>query len=154
MVPLQMGVSMPPNHPALTSDACYRAFLMIQLLRSTGEHEFPAPLMALFFWIAPLDWSNLAAFAAPLARLSSRRLRLFPCLGPSPRLEQRSGLKLVRRERDPNNYKAWRLYLTPKGRVFRQLLEDNAKKPLDQGDGYKKALKEIQDHDQTDEDLG
>ena len=61
-----MGVSMPLNHPALTSDACYRAFLMVQLLRSTGEHEFPAPLMALFFWIAAHDGCKQADLAAQL----------------------------------------------------------------------------------------
>ena len=142
---------MPLNHPALTSDACYRAFLMVQLLRSTGEHEFPAPLMALFFWIAAHDGCKQADLAAQLDMSQSSISRNVTWLGPSHRLEHRSGLKLIRRERDPHNYKAWRIYLTPKGRVFRQLLEDNATKSID---GYKKALKEIQDHDKTDEDLG
>jgi DNA-binding MarR family transcriptional regulator len=142
---------MPLNHVTLTSEACLRAFHMVQLFRSTGEHEFPAPLMAIFFWVAAHDGCKQADLSAHLEMSQSSISRNVTWLGPKHRLEHRSGLKLVRRERDPNNYKAWLLYLTPKGRVFRQLLEGNATKPID---SYKKALKEIQTHDKTDEDLG
>ena len=43
---------MPPSTAKMTSEAAMRAFKIIELLRSTGEREFPAQLMSIFFWIA------------------------------------------------------------------------------------------------------
>ena len=43
---------MPPGTPKLTSEGAMRAYMVVELLRSTGEREFPAQLMSIFFWIA------------------------------------------------------------------------------------------------------
>ncbi len=61
----------------------------------------------------------------------------------------------MKRERDPDNHRAWRLHLTPKGKIFRQLLEENAtrKLPSDASKFYQ-TKKEIETYDETDEDLG
>ena len=76
-------------------------------------------------------------------------------LGPKHRIETRSGLKLVKRERDPDNHRAWRLYLTPKGKIFRQLLEDNATRKIPGiASNFYQTKKEIETYDKTDEDLG
>ena len=64
------------------------------------------------------------------------------------RQETRSGLKLVRRERDPDNYKAYRLYLTPKGKIFTGLLEQYSSGPVDSLALHTKAKEDITDDHQ------
>ncbi len=72
---------------------------------------------------------------------------------PRRRLEHRSGLRLVRRERDPGNYKAWRLFLTPKGKVFTNLPEQYSSGPVSTLNLYTTA-KEAIDSDNDDQNLG
>ena len=36
----------------ITNPNLYRAYLVMELLRSTGEREFPLQLASVFFWIA------------------------------------------------------------------------------------------------------
>ena len=74
-------------------------------------------------------------------------------LGPRHRLEHRSGLKLVRRERDPDDYKAWKLYLTPRGKIFAQLLEQYTSGPVSTLDLYNTAQEDLSNVN-DDEDLG
>ena len=107
-----------------------RAFLVVELLRSTGEREFPAQLMSVFFWIAAHNGCKQEDIAKACNLSASSVSRCVTWLGPKHRLEHRSGLKLVRRERDPQNYKAWRLYLTPKGQIFVNLLENYSTAPV------------------------
>ena len=139
----------------LTSEAALRAFYIVELLRSTGEREFPAQLMSVFFWIAAHDGCRQEELASACNISTSSVSRCVTWLGPKHRIETRSGLKLVKRERDPDNYRAWRLFLTPKGKIFRQLLDEQSKtKPSKGSPVYTKALKEIKAYDETDEDLG
>ena len=119
---------MPPGTPT-TSEVAFRMFKVIELLRSTGEREFPAQLMSTFFWIAAHDGCRQEDLAKACNLSASSVSRCVTWLGPSHRLEHRSGLRLVRRERDPDNYKAWRLFLTPKGEIFKGLLEELATAP-------------------------
>ena len=120
---------MPPRTPKLTSEGAMRAFYVVELLRSTGEREFPAQLMAVFFWIAAHNGCKQEDLVKACNMSASSVSRCVTWLGPRHRLEHRSGLKLVRRERDPDNYKAWRIYLTPKGDIFTNLLENYATAP-------------------------
>ena len=148
---------MPPGQPELTSEHAYRAFMIVQLLRSTGEKEFPAPLMACFFWIAAHNGCRQEDLKSACQMSASSVSRNVTWLGPRHRLGHRSGLRLVRRERDPDNPKAWRLYLTPKGRVFTNLLENYQEAPIrDDNPIYNQALKEITDYDNEpdDQDVG
>jgi len=141
----------------LSSEGALRAFYIVELLRSTGEREFPAQLMSIFFWIAAHDGCRQEDLAPACNMSTSSVSRCVTWLGPKHRIETRSGLKLVKRERDPNNHRAWRLFLTPKGRVFTNLLEENAKRrinPVTDAPRFTKAQKEIEAYDQTDEDLG
>lgn len=115
---------MPPSTP-ITSEAVLRVHAIVELMRSTGEREFPAQLMSIFFWIASHDGCRQEDLVKSCNISASAVSRCVTWLGPRHRLEHRSGLKLVRRERDPQNYKAWRLYLTPKGQTFVTLIEDN-----------------------------
>ena len=114
----------------LTSDRSYRAYLMMELLRSTGEREFPMQLASIFFWIGSHNGCKQEDLQKAVGISASSVSRCVTWLGPRHRLEHRPGLKLVRRERDPDNYKAWRLYLTPKGKQFVNLLEHTVDMPL------------------------
>ena len=107
-----------------------RAFLIVELLRSTGEREFPAQLMAVFFWIASHEGCKQEDLIKAVSISASSVSRSVTWLGPQHRLEHRSGLQLVMRKQDPNNHRAWRLYLTPKGKVFTNLLDNFATAPL------------------------
>ena len=135
-----------------------RAFYVVELLRSTGEREFPAQLMAVFFWIASHEGCKQEEVAGKVHISPSSTSRCITWLGPRHRLEHRSGLRLVRRERDPDNYRAWRLYLTPKGRIFTELLDKHASAPLDaQLTAAVNAKKSLMIYDQStdqDQDLG
>ena len=148
---------MPPRTPKITSEVAMRAFLLIELLRSTGEREFPAQLMSIFFWIAAHNGCKQEDLVKHCNMSASSVSRCVTWLGPRHRLEHRSGLKLVRRERDPDNYKAWRLYLTPKGEVFTNLMDNFSTAPIqDNTPIITKAKEDLSTYDQdtTDQDLG
>ena len=136
----------------LSCEAAIRAFYVVELLRSTGEREFPAQLMSIFFWIASHDGCRQEDLVKHCNVSVASVSRNVTWLGPRHRYDHRSGLKLVRRERDPQNHRAWRLYLTPRGKIFTQLLEENASKTGESR--FQQALKEVKDYDQADEDLG
>jgi DNA-binding MarR family transcriptional regulator len=111
--------------------------------------------MSIFFWIAAHEGCRQETLAQACNMSTSSVSRCVTWLGPKHRIETRSGLKLVKRERDPDNHRAWRLYLTPKGKIFRQLLEDNATRKIPGiASNFYQTKKEIETYDKTDEDLG
>lgn len=140
---------MPQSTPKITSEPALRVHAIVELMRSTGEREFPAQLMSVFFWIAAHDGCKQEDLVKGCNLSASSVSRCVSWLGPRHRLAHRSGLKLVRRERDPSNYKAWRLFLTPKGQSFVNLIEDNLTRI-----NISKAKEALSAHDSDDQDLG
>lgn len=120
---------MPPNQPGLTSDEAFRMFQIVQLMRSTGEREFPAQLMAVLLWIGAHNGCKQEDLVKNCRMSASSVSRSVTWLGPRHRLEHRSGLRFVIRQRDPANHRAWRLYLTPKGQLFVDAIEAAFKSP-------------------------
>jgi DNA-binding MarR family transcriptional regulator len=114
----------------LTNERSYRAFLLTELLRSTGEKEFPMQLASIFFWIAAHDGCKQEEVSKAVNIAPSTVSRNVTWLGPRHRLEHRHGLRLVRREQDPDNHRAWRLFLTPKGKQFVAMLNNHLNMPL------------------------
>ena len=134
----------------ISSDGALRAFYIVELLRSTGEREFPAQLMSIFFWIAAHDGCRQEDLAPACNMSTSSVSRCVTWLGPKHRIETRSGLKLVKRERDPDNHRAWRLYLTPKGKVLTNLIEEYSRMQIKfsiDSTQFKQALKDVNDTD-------
>ena len=115
----------------ITSEEAYRAYLVMELLRSTGEKEFPMQLASIFFWIAAHDGCKQEDLAKGVSISTSSVSRNVSWLGTAHRLKHRQGLHLVRREKDEENHRAWRLFLTPKGKQFVQLLECQLNMPLE-----------------------
>ena len=132
----------------LTSEGAMRAFMVIELLRSTGEREFPAQLMSVFFWVAAHNGCKQDDLMKHCNISRSSVSRCVKWLGPQHRLEHRSGLRLVRRERDPENWRGYLLYLTPRGEIFTNLLDNYASASLTT---LTKAREDLQAHDDTDE---
>lgn len=113
----------------LTSESLYRVYLILEILRSTGEREFPMQLASVFMWIASHDGCLQEEIQTAISMSSSSVSRNVNWLGAKHRLG-REGLKLVRKERDFKNPKAWRLYLTPKGVQFKNLIEQALNGPV------------------------
>lgn len=113
----------------LSSEALYRVYLILEILRSTGEREFPMQLASVFMWIASHDGCLQEEIQTATTLSSSSVSRNVSWLGPTHRLG-RDGLHLIRRERDYKNPKAWRIYLTPKGVQFKNLIEQALTGPV------------------------
>lgn len=105
-----------------TAEALYRAYLIMEVLRSTGEREFPLQLAACFCWIASHNGCLQEDLVEATSLAASSVSRNVTFLGPRHR-NGKDGLRLVRRERDSRDPKRWRLYLTPKGLQFSRLIE-------------------------------
>jgi|14_taG_2_1085336.scaffolds.fasta_scaffold23356_3 DNA-binding MarR family transcriptional regulator len=138
---------MPSPKPQLTSDDCFRAYLLIELLRSTGEREFPLQLASTLFYVMSHDGCRMGDLATATGLSSSSVTRNVQWLGEQHRLEDREGLKLIRREQDPEDYKRFRLFLTPKGKQWVNLI----------GNIKSMSFKEVESHDQDQwesQDLG
>ena len=116
----------------ITNNNLYRAYLVMELLRSTGEREFPLQLASVFFWIAAHNGCRQGDVAKAVGMSASSVSRCVTWLGPKHRLEHRSGLQLVKREQDPTNYKANKLFLTPKGEQYVNLVEQQLTMPIKQ----------------------
>ena len=125
--------------------------MAVELLRSTGEREFPAQLMAVFLWIASHNGCKQQDLHKSCGIKPASCSRCVTWLGPKHRLEHRSGLKLVRREQDPDDWRAWRLYLTPKGEHFVNLLDNITSTPINQ---LKEELQAYDDEPDDDQDVG
>ena len=80
--------------------------------------------------IAAHNGCNQSEVAKAVGMSPSSVSRCVTWLGPKHRLEHRSGLLLIRREQDPKNYKAYKLYLTPKGEQFVNLVEQQLTMPI------------------------
>mgnify|MGYP005690646929 CR=1 FL=1 len=63
---------------------------------------------------------------------------------------------LVRRERDPDNWRGYRLYLTPKGDIFVNLLDNYNRAPIKDLGVFKQAQTQMEDYDNSNdsEDMG
>ena len=99
-----------------------KAYLVVECLRMTGEREFPMQLASTFFYIAANDGCRQEDLVNATSMSSSSVSRNVSWLGPQHRLGK-DGLKLVYRERDPQDPKRWRIFLTPKGKQLKNMIE-------------------------------
>ena len=102
----------------ITNPSAQKAYMVNELLRSSGEREFPMQLASCFFYVAAHDGCEQSELIDAVNISHSSVSRNVSWLGGKHRLDNRKGLELVRRERNPKNYKSWLLFLTPKGRQW------------------------------------
>ena len=108
----------------ITNQSAQKAYMVIELLRSSGEREFPMQLASCFFYVAAHDGCEQSDLIDAVNISHSSVSRNVSWLGGKHRLDNRKGLELVRRERNPKNYKSWLLFLTPKGRQWATQIEN------------------------------
>lgn len=113
----------------LTDEDLYRCYLVMEVIRSTGEREFPMQLASTFFWIASHNGCLQQDLQRTTSMSSSSVSRNVDWLGQLTRFGK-PGLRLVRRERDDIDRKRYRLFLTPKGEQFSRLIAQQLNKPL------------------------
>lgn len=104
-----------------SSDPLYRIYLVLEVLRSTGEREFPLQLASTFTWIAAHNGCLQEDLSEVTSMSKSSVSRNVTWLGAIHRTGK-DGLHLVRRERDEADRKRYRLFLTPKGQQFSNLI--------------------------------
>ena len=111
----------------VTNQPMIKAYLLTEVLRATGEREFPLQLASTFFWIAAHDGCRQEDLVNATSMSSSSVSRNVSWLGPRHRLGK-DGLKLVIREKDPRDPKRYRLFLTPKGKQLSSLIQNTLDK--------------------------
>jgi DNA-binding MarR family transcriptional regulator len=121
---------MPLGKPKLTNEGIYRSYMIAEFLRSTGEREFPMQLASALFFVMAHDGCRQEDLIQATGMSASSVSRCVSWLGAHHRLDHRSGLRVVRRERDPDDPKRWRLYLTPKGHQWLNLFNNQLDMPL------------------------
>ena len=130
-----------------TSEACYRCYLIMEILRATGEKEFPLQLASCFFYIASHD-GCLQEDVIEFTKLSSSSVsRNVTWLGAHHRLSHRRGLMLVRRERDLKDYKKYRCFLTSKGQQVANLVGQHMSMSLSNFEASARKLMTMEDDD-------
>tara|TARA_Y100001963_G_scaffold64456_1_gene89844 strand:- start:649 stop:1032 length:384 start_codon:yes stop_codon:yes gene_type:complete len=121
--------TVPYKQLKITSESLLRFHRAIEVLRATGEREFPMQLALTFTYIAARDGCRQEDLQEALAMSSSSVSRNVTWLGPRHRLGK-EGLKLVRRERDREDPKRYKLFLTPRGEQLKNLIEQQLTQPL------------------------
>lgn len=148
MKPLNSGLGSDAQLVNLTSEAAYRCYLIMEILRATGEKEFPLQLASCFFYVASHNGCLQEDVVSHTALSQSAVSRNISWLGEQHRLEHRPGLKLVRRERDIHDYRKYRCYLTPKGQQFVNLVEQHINMSIDKFESEARAFHTKEDDDE------
>lgn len=93
----------------------------LEMFRVAGGRDIPIQLLIIFLQIAEHD-GILQQSLVKLSGMSEASVsRMVDWLGDEHR-SGKSGLRLIRKERDPEFYKRWKLFLTPKGQQVAALM--------------------------------
>ena len=93
----------------------------LEMFRVAGGRDIPIQLVIVFMQIAAND-GILQQSLVRMSCLSEASVsRMVDWLGDSQRPDK-SGLRLIRKERDPEYHKRWKLFLTPKGQQVAALM--------------------------------
>ncbi len=115
--------------PPLTNPTAHRGYLFLEVLRSTGEKEFPLHLGTVLLYVASHNGCRQQDVEKGASLSPSSVSRNVSWLGDAHRLGHRKALHLVERRKDLDDYKRWRLFLTPRGEQFVRLLEEQLLPP-------------------------
>ena len=105
-----------------TNDSLYRMYMAFDVIRSL-DREFPAQLLITFLYIASHNGCRQEDIATETSMTTSSVSRNVTWLGPRHRLGK-EGLRLIYRERDPSDYKRYRVFLSRKGEQIVKLIEN------------------------------
>ncbi len=105
-----------------TNDSLYRMYMAFDVIRSL-DREFPAQLLITFLYIASHNGCRQEDIATETSMTTSSVSRNVTWLGPRHRLGK-EGLRLIYREKDPEDHKRYRIYLSRKGEQIVKLIEN------------------------------
>ena len=105
----------------VTREKSNRLYMAFEILRSQ-EREFPAQLVSTLLYVAAHNGCRQEDLMEATSMSSSSISRNVTWLGPRHRLGK-EGLKFIYRERDPDDPKRYRLFLSKKGEQMVNLLE-------------------------------
>ena len=108
----------------ISNNAILKLFETFELLRiAAQEREMPAQLIVTFLWVASHEGCKQEELSDAVSMSPSSISRNVTWLSGKHRLAHRSGLHWIRKERDPNNWRAWRLFLTEEGKQLVRRIE-------------------------------
>lgn len=105
-----------------TNTSLYRMYLAFDVIRSL-DREFPAQLLITFLYISSHNGCRQEDIAIETSMTTSSVSRNVTWLGPRHRLGK-EGLRLIYRERDPEDHKRYRIFLSRKGEQIVKLIEN------------------------------
>lgn len=94
----------------------------LEVFRVAGGLHHPVQLLAIFLYVAEHDGCLQQALTTAVGGSEASISRCLDRLGTET-VSGKPGMRLIRRERDPEYYKRWKLFLTPKGRQIANLME-------------------------------
>jgi DNA-binding MarR family transcriptional regulator len=104
-----------------------KLYSAINVFRTTTDRDIPVQHMVIFLYVVLHDGCLQQVLETATGMSGASVSRTLDKLGDVDR-HGKPGLKMIRREQDPDYYKRYRLYLTAKGRdisaLIRSQLED------------------------------
>lgn len=93
----------------------------LEVFRTAGDRDLQIHFLVVFLYIVLHDGCQQQILTKVTGNSEASISRVLDKLGPVDR-HGNPGLKLIRRERDPDNYKCHRVFLTPKGERVASLI--------------------------------
>ena len=95
----------------------------LEIFRVVGGKEFPIQRLIVFLYVATHDGCPQSTLTKVTGMSEASISRCLDALGPTDRFG-RPGARLISRRQDQDDYKRWRLFLTPKGQSIADLMTD------------------------------
>jgi DNA-binding MarR family transcriptional regulator len=95
----------------------------LEIFRVVAGKDVPIQRLIVFLYVAAHDGCLQATLTKATGMSEASVSRCVDALGPTDR-HGRPGARLISRKQDPDDYKRWRLFLTPKGQSIADLMLD------------------------------
>jgi DNA-binding MarR family transcriptional regulator len=95
----------------------------LELFRVVGGKDVPIQRLIAFLYVAAHDGCLQSTLTKATGMSEASISRCLDALGSTDRFG-RPGARLISRRQDPDDYKRWRLFLTPKGQSIADLMSD------------------------------
>ena len=98
-----------------------RLIAALEMFRVAGGREFPIQLLLFFLYVAAHDGCRQSRLIKAIGMSPASVSRCLDKLGDTDR-HGNPGMRLIVRKTDPDDYKMYRLFLTPKGQSVAGLM--------------------------------
>lgn len=106
----------------MTTPATIQSLLAaLEIFRVVAGKDIPIQRLIVFLYVAEHVGCPQATLTKATGMSEASVSRCVDALGPIDRFG-RPGVRLISRKQDPDDYKSWRLFLTPKGQSIADLM--------------------------------